>query len=363
MNLEKKIPVTIISGFLGAGKTTFLNSIISSNKNVRYAIIENEFGEIGIDQDLVIKTEDNIFEMSNGCICCSLNEDLYLTLEKLYKRRNDFEELLIETTGIADPSSVALPFIDENQFGRIFELKRIVCLADAEFIEDRLKESEEAVKQIVTADILIINKIDLVTAEYVEKLKAILSDLNPLAKIFVADKNQKPIAEIFAFERQNEIKEFEEKFPGHNIVSDKQGSRLVNLEKISKSHTGIHKSSHDHEENASGENSAEKHHHAHSDIESYAYITANSIDVDILAMRLLAITSFNSKAFFRIKGILSAKNNDKKLILQSAGGSLVLEEGPEWKETEQRISKIVFIGKKLHKEKFKAFLDTCIVND
>jgi len=367
----KKIPTTIISGFLGSGKTTFLNAIINDNKNKKFAIIENEFGEIGIDQDLIIKTEDNIFEMSNGCICCSLNDDLYQTLLSLYKRINDFDELLIETTGIADPSSVALPFIDENQYGNVFELKRIVCIADAEFVEERIKESEEALKQIAVADLIVINKIDLVQSEYVKKLEVILKDINPLAKIITADKNNKPIDEIFSYEREKDIDILKGKIDeNHKLDKNSIGSKILTLEKSNiyrqeqsenHDHSNIRSDKYEHDSHKEDEHHS--HTHKHSDIESYAYVAYDPIDVELLAMRLLAIVSFNSKAFYRIKGILYATTNEKKLILQSAGGSLVLEEGPAWQNEEEKISKIIFIGKKLHKEKFKSFLDSCLVKN
>ncbi len=353
----KHIPTTIISGFLGSGKTTFLNAIINEINTRKFAIIENEFGEIGIDQDLIVKTEDNLFEMTNGCICCSLSEDLYKILSKLYKRMNDFDELLIETTGIADPSSVALPFIDPNQYAKIFPLKKIICIVDALLVEKQINEFEEVLKQIIVSDLIIINKTDLVSADYVENLKAILQDINPIAHIFTTDKDKKQIKEILNYERDKNLNILNTQKILNFKINHSSKSELLIIDKklINYNNDGIMHQT---------QNKNIAHHtHKHNDIESYTYITKKHIKINLLTTKLLAIVTFNSNAFYRIKGILYDPKNPKKLILQSAGRKILIEEGLPWEEQEEKITKIIFIGKKLEKEKFKSFLDSCLVKE
>jgi len=350
----KNIPTTIISGFLGSGKTTFLNAIINEINTKKFAIIENEFGEIGIDQDLIIKTEDNLFEMTNGCICCSLSEDFYKILSKLYKRINDFDELLIETTGIADPSSVALPFIDPNQYANIFPLKKIICIVDAQFIEKQINEFEEALKQIIVSDLIIINKTDLVSTDYVETLKVILQDINPIAHILTTDKDKKQIKEILNYERDKNLNIMKaKKFLNFNI-NNASKSELFIIDKNLKNYNNNRTMHHNQINNI-------EHTHKHNDIESYTYRTKKYMNINLLTTKLLAIVTFNSNAFYRIKGILYDPKNPKKLILQSVGRKILIEEGLPWEEQEEKITKIIFIGKKLEKEKFKSFLDSCLV--
>jgi len=151
---EINIPVTIITGFLGAGKTTFLNHLLQENTDSRYAIIENEFGAQGIDNELVLRPDETIVELNNGCLCCTLNENLYDILNELFDRRSEFDEINIEATGVADPTGLAEPFIAHPLIKKHFPLKAIICLVDAEQVEDQLKETEEAINQITFSDIL-----------------------------------------------------------------------------------------------------------------------------------------------------------------------------------------------------------------
>ncbi|MEL6355988.1 MAG: GTP-binding protein, partial [Bacteroidota bacterium] len=141
-------PVTILTGFLGAGKTTFLNHLLQENEGIRYAIIENEFGKQGIDNELVLRPDETIVELNNGCLCCTLNDNLYDILNELHERRDEFDEIIIEATGVADPTGLAQPFIIHPLVKKHFPLTAIICLVDAELVEDQLKETEEAINQI-----------------------------------------------------------------------------------------------------------------------------------------------------------------------------------------------------------------------
>lgn len=173
-------PVTILTGFLGSGKTTFLNHLLQQNPKTRYAIIENEFGEQGIDGELVVRPDETIVELNNGCLCCTLNDNLYDILNDLFDRREDFDEIVIEATGVADPTGLAQPFVSHPLIKEHFPLQGVICLVDAELVEDQLKDTEEAKSQIAYSDVLLISKTDLVDPDYVKELGHRLRSLNPL---------------------------------------------------------------------------------------------------------------------------------------------------------------------------------------
>ncbi len=180
----QKVPVTVLTGFLGAGKTTLLNYILTENHGKRIAVIENEFGELGIDNDLVINAEEEIFEMNNGCICCTVRGDLIRILGNLMKRRNKFDYILLETTGLANPGPVAQTFFMDDEIGAKLSLDGIVTVVDAKHINNRLADSSETREQIAFADVMLINKTDLVTPEELVALKMRLQKMNGAAKIF-----------------------------------------------------------------------------------------------------------------------------------------------------------------------------------
>ena len=216
-------PVTILTGFLGAGKTTFLNQAISERPEIRYAIVENEFGKEGIDGELIIKPDNEIFELNNGCLCCSLNDGIYDILNELSLKTDQFDELIIETTGIADPAAVASPFFSHSEIKKDFPVKRVICLVDTELIEDQLIETDEAIKQIAFSDIILLNKTSNVNPEYLTKIEEKLLGINPFLKVFTEKDMIFPVKEIFNTERDLDI-EFKMK-PGqprvfHHLCSD-----------------------------------------------------------------------------------------------------------------------------------------------
>ena len=193
MNAQSKVPVTILTGFLGSGKTTLLNRILSEEHGKRIAVIENEYGEVGIDQALVINADEEIFEMSNGCICCTVRGDLIRVLGNLMKRRDKFDYVLVETTGLADPGPVAQTFFMDDEIREEFTLDGIVTLVDAAHIDQQLGRSDESTEQIAFADVLVLNKTDLVGSEGLDALEARLRDMNRMARVVRSEKANIPV--------------------------------------------------------------------------------------------------------------------------------------------------------------------------
>ncbi len=193
MNMQRRVPVTILTGFLGSGKTTLLNRILSEEHGKRIAVIENEFGEVGIDQALVINADEEVFEMSNGCICCTVRGDLIRVLNNLNKRRDKFDYVLVETTGLADPGPVAQTFFMDEELRSEYALDGIVTLVDAAHIEQQLGRSKESTEQIAFADVLLLNKTDLVNGESLDSLEARLRGMNRMARVVRSERANVPV--------------------------------------------------------------------------------------------------------------------------------------------------------------------------
>lgn len=320
-------PVTILTGFLGAGKTTFLNNIIKENPNTRFAIIENEFGEINIDSSLVINTNENIFELSNGCICCSVNGDLADVLNKLVTGSYEFDHLIIETTGIADPSAVAAVFMTDYNIQTVFKLDGVICLVDTINVLDVLGVEEEASKQVAFADFIVFNKSseadDTIRNEVEQKIK----NLNPFAKFTFADYGNvatTPLLSLKAYDK-SEVK-FRLGYPSASKSS------VIHINKESKHH----------------------------DIVSQSFIFRESFDLLKLRHYLTVMLFVQGTFFYRIKGILNIEGFNRQLIIQSVKGSPVFSDGEDWSNDLEKETRIVFIGKNLKREILEKGLKQCL---
>jgi G3E family GTPase len=192
---SEKIPVTVLTGYLGAGKTTLLNRILSEPHGKKFAVIVNEFGEIGIDNELVVNADEEVFEMNNGCICCTVRGDLVRIIDGLMRRKGKFDAIIVETTGLADPAPVAQTFFMDEAVGSRTKLDAVVTVADAKWLTDRLKDAPEAKNQIAFADVILINKTDLVAPEELGKLEARIRGLNPYARLHRTERAKIDIGE------------------------------------------------------------------------------------------------------------------------------------------------------------------------
>jgi len=331
MQEQINIPVTILSGFLGSGKTTLLNHILEENKGTRYAIIENEFGEQGIDNELVLRPDDTIVELNNGCLCCTLNDNLYDILNELFERRSEFDEIIIEATGVADPTGLAQPFIAHPLVKKHFPLSAIICLVDAELVEDQIEETEEALNQITFSDILLINKTDLVNEEYVRVLENRLKQLNPLATILKGHKNQFPKIE---YHKKHE--KLEELF----FNSNKKIKSDVLSFPIQKPH--------------------HHHHHKHTEeVNSHTFVFDRPFDFRRLHLQLSVYLSFQANNLYRMKGLIWLEQESEQFILQSVGKRMDFQKKGPWKPETPKQSILVFIGKNLQRQGLERMLNKC----
>jgi G3E family GTPase len=323
-------PVTILTGFLGAGKTTFLNHMLQQYPDRNYAIIENEYGKESIDSELILRAEDGIVELNNGCLCCTLNDSLYDILNTLYERRDEYDEVIIEATGIADPRGLVAPFLSNYSIKKQFPFNRIICLVDAEQVEDQLRTTEEAIHQITFSDVLLINKIDLISTDRITELKRLLNRLNPIAEIITGSKDDYPSIEQSA--RNADLDEG---------IFDHSSGVTDNSQPIAKPH--------------------EHHHHDHTDgVVSHTLVFDKPFDYTILHMRVLGFLTFQAEGLYRMKGLIWVSHSDQQMLLQSVGSRLSIDDKRPWKDAEIRQSKIVVIGRGFQKKSLEKMFTQCL---
>jgi G3E family GTPase len=340
--MAEKIPVTVLTGYLGAGKTTLLNRILSEDHGRKFAVIVNEFGEIGIDNDLVVGADEEVFEMNNGCICCTVRGDLIRIVEGLLKRRGKFDAILVETTGLADPAPVAQTFFVDADVREAARLDAVVTIADAKWLVERLKDAPEAKNQIAFADVIILNKTDLVDADELREVEAHIRAINPYAKLHKAVNCAVPLDAVLgrnAFDLQR-ILEFEPEFLDAEDTHD--------LDHDGQEHPG-----HKHEPHHL------KHYHDE-DIQSVALSIESDIDPEKFMPWLQDYVQREGASILRAKGILSFKNEPRCFAFQGVHMLLDGDLQREWKPRERRLSRLVFIGRNLKKDEITSGFMSCV---
>lgn len=305
----QKIPVHIVTGFLGAGKTTFLNHWLQQSQE-RLFIIENEVGQVNIDSKLVWRAAVDVIDLTSGCLCCSLQDELLEVLEVLSTRRHEFDRIIIETTGIAEPESVAYPFWASPAVAHVFDLQAIVCIADALYVDDALKDTEDARRQLAFADLILLNKIDLIPDAQRVKHMRMLKALNPYASIWQGEKGQFPIDALTRL---------------HPLSAKRLAQQTAAL-------------------------AEEKDTHHHHDITSVTLRFDRAFDLERLGHELRVILEVNRHQIYRIKGLIRIQNYENQVVLQSVRNTVYLTDGMPWASAEDNNSYLVIIGKALKKE-------------
>jgi G3E family GTPase len=345
-----KIPVTVLTGYLGAGKTTLLNRILSEQHGMKYAVIVNEFGEIGIDNDLVVGADEEVFEMNNGCICCTVRGDLMRILSDLMRKKGNFDAIIVETTGLADPAPVAQTFFVDENVGRQTRLDAVVTVADAKWLNDRLKDAPEAKNQIAFADVILVNKTDLVTPAELDEVEARIRAINPYARLHRTQRAQIPLHEILgrnAFDLDR-ILDIEPAF----LKSDDQDHDHHHEH----GHDDDHDHSHDHDHHHDG---GLKHYHDE-EMQSISLKSDKPLDADKFFPWVEDLVQTEGPSILRSKGILSFKDDDERFVFQGVHMILDGDHQRPWKKDEKRQSRIVFIGRNLPEKKITDGFESCI---
>jgi G3E family GTPase len=345
------IPATILTGFLGSGKTTLLKRVLTEAHGQKIAVIENEFGEENIDNEiLVADTQEQIVQLSNGCVCCTIREDLRSTLadlaEKKRKGELDFERVVIETTGLADPGPVAQTFFMDDEIAESYLLDSILTLVDAKHADGQLDTRQEARRQVGFADQIFISKTDIADAESVEALSHRLKHMNPRAPQQRVHFGEVPLKQVFDLR-------------GFNLNAKLDiDPEFLNADP----HDHDHDHDHDHHDHEHGEDCDHPHHHHHDDdVKSFVFRADRAFNPAKLEDFLSAIVQVYGPKMLRYKGVLYMKGSDRKVIFQGVHQLMGSDLGPKWAPGEKKGSKVVFIGIDLPRDILLQGLEQCLV--
>lgn len=352
MQTSPRIPVTIVTGFLGSGKTTLLNRVLSEAHGKRIAIIENEFGEVSIDDALLADANQTVFKMSNGCLCCTVNGDLVATLLELTKRRGEFDYVIIETTGVANPAPVVQTFMLNEDIADAFVLDAVVATVDAKHVLLHLA-SKECKEQIALADIILLNKLDLVDASEVDLVEQKLRALNALAVLHKTERSNVALAQILdqgLFAGAMPTKADPDKAHAHD--HDEHSHECREHEHGEHDHADC-----DHDHHDGGHLHA---HHHDEDVVSVGCELPGELSRERFNAWFGPLIRTQGDRIYRCKGVLSVANDSKKVVLQAVHSVVEVTSGGDWAQ-EKRLSRIVFIGKDLNADEIVAGFKSCLV--
>jgi len=318
--MSEKIPVTVLTGYLGAGKTTLLNRILTEDHGKKFAVIVNEFGEAGIDGDLVVGADEEVFEMNNGCICCTVRGDLIRILDGLMKRKGKFDAIIVETTGLADPAPVAQTFFVDQDVGDATKLDAVITVTDAKWLKDRLKDAPEAKNQIAFADVIVLNKVDLVTAEELASVEAAIRAINPYAKLHRTERCALPIDQLL-------------------------DRNAFDLDRILDIEPDFLESGH--------------HHHHSDEVRSMSFTIPGDVDPEKFMPWINDISQAQGPNILRSKGILAFKGEPRRFVFQGVHMILDGDLQRDWKADETRSSRLVIIGRDLNENELRQGFEAC----
>ncbi|WP_350335916.1 CobW family GTP-binding protein [Coralliovum pocilloporae] len=341
MSEVNQIPVTVLTGYLGSGKTTLLNRILSDDHGKRYAVIVNEFGEIGIDNDLIVESDEEIYEMNNGCVCCTVRGDLIRVVEGLMKRKGRFDAILVETTGLADPAPVAQTFFMDEDVRRKARLDAVVTVADALNLEKRLSDSPEAEDQIAFADVILLNKTDLVSPEEKSAVLGRIRSINAQATIHETERCAIELDRILdrgAFDLD----------------------RILTLDPHF-----LDEEDHHHHDHECGPGCDHDHHHhdhgsaRHDNSVMSVSLEAGDLDPQSFFAWISEVTQTDGPDILRLKGILSFKDDPDRYVVQGVHMIVEGDHQRAWQDGEARRSRLVFIGRNLKEDALRKSFDDC----
>jgi G3E family GTPase len=318
--MSEKIPVTVLTGYLGAGKTTLLNRILTEDHGKKFAVIVNEFGEAGIDGDLVVGADEEVFEMNNGCICCTVRGDLIRILDGLMKRKGKFDAIIVETTGLADPAPVAQTFFVDQDVGDATRLDAVITVTDAKWLKDRLKDAPEAKNQIAFADVIVLNKVDLVTAEELASVEAAIRAINPYAKLHRTERCALPIDQLL-------------------------DRNAFDLDRILDIEPDFLESGH--------------HHHHSDEVRSMSFTIPGDVDPEKFMPWINDVSQAQGPNILRSKGILAFKGEPRRFVFQGVHMILDGDLQRDWKAGETRSSRLVIIGRDLNENELRQGFEAC----
>jgi G3E family GTPase len=315
-----QIPVTVLTGYLGSGKTTLLNRILSETHGKRFAVIVNEFGEVGIDNDLIVDADEEIFEMNNGCICCTVRGDLIRIIAGLMQRSRGFDGIVVETTGLADPAPVAQTFFVDEDVRRKTKLDAIITVTDAKHLLEQINRALEAQEQLAFADVVLVNKVDLVDEGSLATVERRIRNINPYATIHRTERGGIDLAKVL-------------------------GRDAFNLQHILEVEPGF---------------LTEEHDHKHDDrIGSLSLVADRPMNPNRFVSWIQDVTQRYGTDILRMKGIASIEDDDRQFVVQSV--HMLIEGGSQrpWKEHEARQTRLVFIGRDLPKDLLRQGFEAC----
>ncbi len=318
--MSEKIPVTVLTGYLGAGKTTLLNRILTEDHGKKFAVIVNEFGEAGIDGDLVVGADEEVFEMNNGCICCTVRGDLIRILDGLMKRKGKFDAIIVETTGLADPAPVAQTFFVDQDVGDATKLDAVITVTDAKWLKERLKDAPEAKNQIAFADVIVLNKTDLVTPEELASVEAAIRAINPYAKLHRTERCALPIDQLL-------------------------DRNAFDLDRILDIEPDFLESGH--------------HHHHSDEVRSMSFTIPGDVDPEKFMPWINDVSQAQGPNILRSKGILAFKGEPRRFVFQGVHMILDGDLQRDWKAGETRESRLVFIGRDLNENELRKGFEAC----